>query len=104
MKEHIIAIQTIEKELKEFEKVIKHLDELTAYCKENQANIQEEMNTLKSDLEDQLQRLQKKIFEIAVVGTEKAGKSSLLNAWIGFELLPSEETRCTYTATEMTMT
>ena len=101
MKEHIIAIQTIEKELKVFEKVIKHLDELTAYCKENQANIQEEMNTLKSDLEDQLQRLQKKIFEIAVVGTEKAGKSSLLNAWIGFELLPSEETRCTYTATEI---
>jgi hypothetical protein len=53
------------------------------------------------DLSDQLKKTRSNEFEIAVIGREKAGKSSLLNAWIGFDLLPSERNRCTYTTTEI---
>lgn len=56
---------------------------------------------LKKDMDDQLKRIRKKDFEIAAVGKEKSGKSSLLNAWIGFELLPTDSKRCTYTTTEI---
>ncbi len=49
----------------------------------------------------QYQRLQHNRFEIAVLGLEKAGKSALLNAWLGVDLLPSKDERCTYTPTEI---
>lgn len=65
------------------------------------SNFQDSLNELRNDLDDQLRRIRKKDFEIAAVGREKAGKSSLLNAWIGFELLPTESVRCTYTTTEI---
>ena len=79
---------------------------LKSYPKENQESeryikLQKDLNEIRHDLDDQLKRFRKKQFEIAVVGREKSGKSSLLNAWIGFELLPSDRNRCTYTTTEI---
>ncbi len=38
---------------------------------------------------------------MAVIGLEKAGKSALLNAWLGQEILPSARERCTFTSTEI---
>lgn len=49
----------------------------------------------------QLQRLQENRFEVAVLGLENAGKSALLNGWLGVEILPSMDERCTYTPTEI---
>ena len=49
----------------------------------------------------QLERLQANRFEVAVIGLEKAGKSALLNAWLGQEILPSARERCTFTSTEI---
>lgn len=46
-----------------------------------------------------LPKLQKDEFEIAVVGLEKAGKSSFSNAFIGLTALPTDDQRCTYTST-----
>ena len=59
------------------------------------------LNELKADLKDQLVKFNKDVYEIAVVGREKSGKSSLLNAWIRFDLLPAQRKRCTYTTTEL---
>jgi GTPase Era involved in 16S rRNA processing len=56
---------------------------------------------IQDDLDDQIRRAEKQFYEIAVVGREKAGKSCLLNAWLQFNLLPSERQRCTYTTTEI---
>lgn len=56
---------------------------------------------LKNDLDDQMSRAKKDTYEIAVVGPEKAGKSTLLNAWIDFDLLPTNPKRCTLTTTEI---
>lgn len=46
-----------------------------------------------------LKKLQENEFEIAVVGLEKAGKSSFSNAFIDIDVLPTDDQRCTYTST-----
>lgn len=97
MKEQLEKLNELESELLKYQEVLMHLECLDENAKSYEHNI----NELKSDLDDQLMRLKKKTFEIAVVGPEKAGKSSLLNAWIGFQLCPTEEKRCTYTTTEI---
>ena len=38
----------------------------------------------------QLERLRKREFRIAVVGLEKAGKSTFINAWLECDLLPAK--------------
>ena len=49
----------------------------------------------------QRQRLEKGEFRIAVVGLEKAGKSTFVNAWLGCDLLPAKSVRCTFTTTQI---
>ena len=49
----------------------------------------------------QLEKLRNDEFHIAVVGLEKAGKSTFLSAWLNAEVLPHQDTRCTYTSTEI---
>lgn len=65
------------------------------------ASLIDEMQQERKQLNRQLERLENKRFEVAVIGLEKAGKSALLNAWLGQEILPSEDERCTYTTTEI---
>jgi hypothetical protein len=48
-----------------------------------------------------MNRLQKGEFRIAVVGLEKAGKSTFVNAWLGSDLLPAKPARCTFTTTQI---
>jgi GTPase SAR1 family protein len=97
------AIKVIESQLGMCDKAIKNVADLLKDYKneETQKKLQETYFEIVYDLEDQLRKIRKKEFEIAVVGREKAGKSSLLNAWIGFDLLPNERNRCTYTTTEI---
>ncbi|MBN3879508.1 MULTISPECIES: dynamin family protein [unclassified Nostoc] len=49
----------------------------------------------------QLERLKKREFRIAVVGLEKAGKSTFINAWLECDLLPAKGARCTFTTTQI---
>jgi hypothetical protein len=49
----------------------------------------------------QLERLKKGEFRIAVVGLEKAGKSTFINAWLECDLLPAKGGRCTFTTTQI---
>ncbi|WP_031430172.1 dynamin family protein [Methylomicrobium agile] len=48
-----------------------------------------------------MRRLQNGEFRIAVVGLEKAGKSTFVNAWLGCDLLPAKTARCTFTTTQI---
>lgn len=48
-----------------------------------------------------LYKLQKNEYEIAIVGLEKAGKSTFANALIGNDILPTKDERCTYTSTSI---
>lgn len=46
-----------------------------------------------------LPKLEDGIFEIAVIGMEKAGKSSFVNAYLDRAILPTANKRCTFTST-----
>jgi len=48
-----------------------------------------------------INKLQKNEFEIAIVGLEKAGKSTFANALIRANILPSATERCTFTSTKL---
>jgi hypothetical protein len=52
-------------------------------------------------VQHQLDRLEKGEFRIAVVGLEKAGKSTFVNAWLESDLLPTANKRCTFTTTQI---
>ncbi|MFN8577149.1 MAG: dynamin family protein [Candidatus Sericytochromatia bacterium] len=64
-------------------------------------NYSDKINSLRNKLEKQLDSLRKGEFNIAVVGLEKAGKSTLLNAFLNVDILPNDPKRCTYTTTEV---
>ena len=96
-------LENIEKQLVDCEQALSKIKEILSHHnpENTKLNFSETVFELKTDLDDQLRKIRKKDFEISVVGREKAGKSSLLNAWIGFNLLPNERNRCTYTTTEI---
>ena len=48
-----------------------------------------------------LDKLKSKEFTVAIVGLEKAGKSTLGNALLGLNILPEYAQRCTYTTTKI---
>ena len=54
-----------------------------------------------TDAQELLKRIEKQEFEIAVMGREKMGKSSLINSLLGLNVLPNVNVRCTYTTTEV---
>ena len=97
--------QTCEQQRNRLEKTEVLADKLLTLCGKAQSHLPPEIlqaiRTERPRLERQLERLRANRFEVAVIGLEKAGKSALLNAWLGQEILPSEDRRCTYTTTEI---
>lgn len=69
----------------------------------SQGLIKEELREKLSDFKEKAEtikdKLEKNEYEIAIVGLEKAGKSSFANALIRSNILPSKDARCTYTST-----
>jgi GTPase Era involved in 16S rRNA processing len=80
-------------------------DKLVTLCNKTSEDIAPELaqkiHAEHARLNRQLERLHANRFEVAVIGLEKAGKSALLNAWLGQEILPSARERCTFTSTEI---
>lgn len=76
--------------------------ELSLLCSnEFDRDYTKEITNLKNKVEKQIESLRKGEFHIAVVGLEKAGKSTLLNAFLNVDILPNDPERCTYTTTEI---
>jgi len=63
--------------------------------------IQEELLMIQSKAERLKRKLETNEFEIAIVGLEKAGKSTFANALMGNDILPTKDERCTYTSTSI---
>lgn len=59
----------------------------------------ERLDELQDKLQDYRTKLEKRIVEVAFVGVEKSGKSTLINAIIQNDFLPAERERTTYTVT-----
>ena len=93
-------------EFKNYEKVLKNIrDILDAYweCK-NKSTLKISYDELNNKCDEQKNRMNKNDYEVAIVGLEKAGKSTLINAWIGWDFLPTDCNRCTYTLTRILST
>lgn len=58
-----------------------------------------ELRKYREKCEKLYRKLDKNEFEIAIVGLEKAGKSTFGNALMGNRILPDADERCTYTST-----
>lgn len=54
---------------------------------------------IRKRLNQRVSRLEQTYINIAVIGLEKQGKSSVINAWIKQELLPTAVERCTWATT-----
>ncbi len=91
--------------LEKMEKASALLDRTLALCLKTPAEIslqtQKELEKIRGLVNRQEEKLKENRFEVAVLGLEKAGKSTLLNAWLGIEILPAMDERCTYTSCEL---
>ena len=85
--------------------VRRHALDLLNLASVNHLNITQEQKTILQKAgepaEKLMRRLQNGEFRIAVVGLEKAGKSTFVNAWLGSDLLPAKPARCTFTTTQI---
>ncbi|MBQ7630214.1 MAG: dynamin family protein [Selenomonadaceae bacterium] len=66
-----------------------------------QGEERDELRKLQAANKKILNKLRSREFTVAIVGLEKAGKSTLGNALIKSMVLPEYESRCTYTTTEI---
>lgn len=98
-------LETCQQQLARLEKTAVLADKLVTLGNKTGVDIAPELlkklNSERLRLNRQLERLHANRFEVAVIGLEKAGKSALLNAWLGQEILPSARERCTFTSTEI---
>ncbi|MBR1729940.1 MAG: dynamin family protein, partial [Selenomonadaceae bacterium] len=62
---------------------------------------QDRLQSLQNRNENILRKLKTDEFSVAIVGLEKAGKSTVGNALIKMAILPEYTERCTYTTTEI---
>lgn len=65
------------------------------------ADIKSNLIKIQTEAQEIIRKLENNEFQIAVVGLEKAGKSSFCNALIENNMLPTKQGRCTYTATSI---
>ena len=63
--------------------------------------LRKQLKVLKTEAETVLRKLKNNEFEIAIVGLEKAGKSTFANALMENNLLPTKDLRCTFTSTQI---
>jgi GTPase SAR1 family protein len=92
--------EALKKNLKQCENMLKELE--NAFKKsEKLKGSENKLLELKTECNHQIEILNRIGFKIACLGMESAGKSSLLNAWIGENLLPTKPARCTSTIVEI---
>ena len=71
------------------------------YCEVVGVSRQDELRNILKKLNSFKKKLQNNTFEISIVGLEKSGKSTFANAFMGNDILPTKDARCTYTATSI---
>ncbi len=88
----------VEKSIQELKNYLEAIDKIKTLDVEVDRNL---LDTIKKQDKKILKKLENKEFEVAVVGLEKAGKSTFINALIENKILPSAPERCTFTATRL---
>ncbi len=91
------VLKIAQNSLKVLNRVLESRVRNRVFSKENLEKLEELRDIGKS----YLKKLEKDSFEIAIVGLEKAGKSTFANAIIESNVLPSAPERCTFTSTKL---
>lgn len=65
------------------------------------SEMKKRLKELRTEAQVVLKKLKNDEFEIAIVGMEKAGKSTFANALMENNLLPTKDKRCTFTSTQI---
>lgn len=89
-------IEKLEHQIYAIEKILK-MDSGTVLSND----VKKQLRNLKEDGQIALKKLKDDEFEIAIVGLEKAGKSTFANALIENAILPTKDIRCTFTSTRI---
>jgi hypothetical protein len=99
-------LRYLKEEFKSYEKILKNIGDILENFRDgkNKSTLKISFDELNNICEEQKNRMNKNDYEVAIVGLEKAGKSTLMNAWIGWDFLPTAATRCTYTLTRILST
>lgn len=95
--EKTVLIANIEQQENELNNLIEMNQSINLFNQEQLDQLQEISDKNKK----YLHKLKSDEFEIAIVGLEKAGKSTFANALIGNNVLPSAPERCTFTSTRL---
>ena len=89
-------IGKLENQIQTIEKILK-MDVGTVV----NAELKKKLRSIKTEADTVLRKLKNNEFEIAIVGLEKAGKSTFANALMENNLLPTKDLRCTFTSTRI---
>ncbi|MDE7244281.1 MAG: dynamin family protein, partial [Oscillospiraceae bacterium] len=89
-------IQKLESQMRSMDRILK-MDTGTVL----DAGMKKRLRELKAEAAAVLKKLRNDEFEIAIVGMEKAGKSTFANALMESKLLPAKGPRCTFTSTQI---
>jgi GTPase SAR1 family protein len=65
------------------------------------AALPERLEELSKRIKQRLSRVRENTCRVAVIGLEKAGKSTFINAWIKGQALPADRERCTWAASSV---
>ena len=95
-KEKEFKIKQLKKEIAEIEKLLKNSG--VGLFTGNDLSV---LRNILQKNKNYLHKLESNEFEIAIVGLEKAGKSTFANALIASNFLPSAPERCTFTSTRL---
>jgi len=77
-------LHELELELQKYQQILVNLEDLIINLNSNQYEYS--LNNIKTEIDNQSFLLKKKTFGIAVVSEDKSTTSSLLNAWLGYNL------------------
>lgn len=89
-------IDKLDRQIHEIENILK-MDSGTVI----NAEFKKKIKSLKRESEIVLKKLKNNQYEVAIVGLEKAGKSTFANALMENNLLPTKDLRCTFTSTQI---
>jgi len=95
-KEHAGKLREIRDKLGKVKNIIDALPPLD--CAEDASSLSAELAAFRAKVEQRLGRVESPYCHIAVIGLEKQGKSTFVNAWVGTQALPSDTKRCTWAA------
>lgn len=89
-------INKLENQIQAIDKILKMQESIIV-----SSDVKNRLRVIQEEAAIVLKKLKNDEFEIAIVGMEKAGKSTFANALMENNFLPTDDERCTFTATQI---